>query len=97
MTWVMAQSAGAISAPVTAKTALGIVIFNGTLLGTLAGTSLTFTISVPAGGVSGFSDCTAKIDGTASGVSSSTISGTYTGTNSCSGPFTDGRFSLSKQ
>jgi hypothetical protein len=82
---------------VTAKTSLGIVIFNGTLTGNLSGTSLTFTISVPLGGISGFADCTAKIDGTAAGVSSSTISGTYTGTNSCSAPFTGGQFNLTKQ
>jgi hypothetical protein len=31
------------------------------------------------------------------GVSSTTIAGTYTGANTCSGPFTDGVFSLTRQ
>ena len=97
MTWTVSQSAGSVTGPVTAKTALGIVVFTGSLAGTLTGASLTFKITVPAGGVSGFPDCNATIDGTAPAVSNSTISGTYTGTSSCAGAFTDGRFNLAKQ
>ncbi len=97
MAWTVSQSASSVSAVVTAKTPLGIVVFDGNLAGTLSGTSLTFAITIPTGGISGSPGCSAKIDGTATDVSNSAISGTYTGTNSCSGAFTGGRFTLAKQ
>jgi hypothetical protein len=58
---------------------------------------LTFSIAVPVGGISGFPGCSATIDGTATGVSNTTIAATYTGTNSCGGSFNGGRFNLTKQ
>ena len=97
MTWTASQSGSAVTGPVTAKTSLGIVVFTGSLTGTLTGSSLTFSITVPADGMSGFPGCSATIDGTASGVSNTAIAGTYTGTNSCGGSFNSGHFSLTKQ
>jgi hypothetical protein len=47
--------------------------------------------------MSGFPTCSATITGTAEGLTASTIAGTYTGTNSCTGPFSAGQFSLTKQ
>jgi hypothetical protein len=58
---------------------------------------LTFSIAVPANGISGFPGCGATIDGTATGVSNTAIAGTYTGTNTCGGAFNGGHFSLTKQ
>jgi hypothetical protein len=97
MTWTVSQSGPSVTAPVTAQTSLGIVTFNGSLTGNLAGARLTFTITVPIGSISGFPGCSATIDGTADDVSSTTISGTYAGTNSCAGKFTGGSFNLTKQ
>jgi hypothetical protein len=97
MSWTISQSGGAVSGTVTAKTSLGIVVFNGNLAGTLSASSLTFTITVPSDGISGFPGCSATIEGTAPAVSSTEISGTYTGTNSCTGSFGAGRFSLTKR
>lgn len=97
MTWTISQAGTSLSGPVTATTELGTVSFTGTLSGTLSGTSLSFTINVPAGSISGLPSCSATITGTATGVTTSTIAGTYTGTNSCTGPFSAGQFSLTKQ
>lgn len=96
MTWTASQSGSSVSASVTATTAKSMIAFTGSLSGGLTGTALTFTITVPAGGISGFPICSATINGSAI-VSSSTISGTYTGTNSCSGAFSNGQFTLAKQ
>jgi hypothetical protein len=79
----------------TASTPLRSVAFNGTLSGTLSGTTLAFTVAVPAGGVSDSPGCTVSLTGTAA-VSGATITGTYTGANSCTGAFTDGQLTLTK-
>ena len=97
MTWVLAQSGTSVSGTMTAATPSGTVQFRGNITGTLSGTTLSFTITVPAGGVSAFPGCTINIQGTASGVSSSTIAGTYSGTSTCTMPFSNGQFSLTRQ
>ena len=95
-TWVLTHTGSALTGLVTARTPLGTVVFNGTFSGSLDGTTLTFTVAIPHGGISRFPTCTAMISGTAAGVTASAINGTYSGTNSCTGPVTDGHFSLTK-
>jgi hypothetical protein len=97
MSWTASQSGSAVSGSVTARTSVGIVAFTGNLTGALTGSSLTFSITIPADGISGFPGCSATIDGTATGVSNTAIAGTYTGTNSCGGSFSAGHFNLTKQ
>lgn len=98
MTWQLTQpNATSVSGTVLAKTVTGTVTFNGTVSGTLSGTALTFTITVPQGGIPTLANCTLNISGAASGVTTTTIAGTYSGTNSCTGPFSNGQFSLAKQ
>jgi len=65
--------------------------------GSLSGSSVTFALSIPAGGASGsFGACTVTANGT--GLASTTsLSGSYTGTNSCSGAISSGTVNLSKQ
>ena len=68
----------------------------GTLTGTVSGSTIRLTIAIPAGGFDApFSGCTATVSGDGQATASS-ISATYTGTNSCSGPVTKGQLTLTK-
>jgi hypothetical protein len=97
MTWVLTQSGTNVSGTMTGATPLGTVQFRGNISGALSGTTLTFTISIPQGGVSAFPNCTINFSGSAAGVTSTTISGTYSGTSTCTAPFNNGQFTLTKQ
>jgi len=96
MTWDIQQSGGTISGTVTAATTQGTVTGHGTLSGQITGTTLAFTITISPGGFAPpFESCTATITGSAQ-VSGSSLQGTYGGTNSCTGSFSDGQLSLHK-
>jgi hypothetical protein len=41
--------------------------------------------------------CSITTTGVATNVTTSAMNGTYSGVNSCTGPFTNGRFSLTKR
>ncbi len=97
MTWVLSQVGASVSGTMTASTPSGTVQFRGNFAGTLSGTTLIFTIRVPAGGVSALPTCTIEIPGVATGVSSSSVSGTYSGTSTCTAPFNNGQFALARQ
>ena len=68
-------------------------VFRGTLVGSLAGTTLSITATVPRGGVVGEPNCTIQTQVLARNVTSTAIVGDYSGNHSCSGPFT-GRLEL---
>ena len=97
MTWQLTQADTAVSGTaVMADTATGRA-GRGSITGTLSGSAIHFTISVPAGGFdSPFGTCTASVTGDGQ-TSSSSITGTYSGSNSCSGTIASGQFALSKQ
>lgn len=98
MTWRLSQSgSSAVTGSITASTLSGRIVFNGTISGTLAGTTFGFTFSVPRGGISGFPNCTVTASGSASGITNTSMSGMYSGENSCAGAFSNGRFTLTKQ
>jgi hypothetical protein len=68
----------------------------GTLTGTVSGSSIRLTMAIPAGGFDApFASCTATVSGDGQATATS-ITATYTGTNSCSGPVTKGELTLSK-
>jgi len=68
----------------------------GTVTGTVSGSTIRLTITIPAGGFDApFSGCTATVSGDGQ-ASASAINATYTGTNSCSGPVTKGQLTLAK-
>ena len=75
---------------------------SGTLTGTMSGSTLRFTILIPVGSVFDAPTCSVTFNGsttdvTASGVTATGISGTYTGTDSCFGDLAAGRFTLARQ
>jgi hypothetical protein len=98
MTWTLTDAAGSISGPVLIGLPTGSVLLNGMLAGTLTGTALSFTVSVPPGGVLSQPGCSGQIGGTSTLASSSTMNGAYTvAASTCPTGLTSGTFSLARQ
>jgi hypothetical protein len=97
MTWTLTQNAAAVSGPALVALPTGIVLMNGSLTGSLSGTTLTYTIDVPAGGIPLQPSCSGRIGGTSTAVSASNMNGTYTVTSStCTTGLTSGTFTLTR-
>ena len=100
MNWTLSQSDSAVTGPVFLGLPSGTVLLNGTLVGTLSGSTLTYTITVAPGNIPSQPSCAGQIAGTMA-VSSgppSTLTGTpaVTGSN-CTPPFPGGAITLTKQ
>ena len=97
MSWQLTQADAAISGTATIiDTATG-VSGRGSVSGTASGSAIRFSIAIPAGGFdSPFASCSATISGDAQ-ASRSSLTGTYTGSNSCAGSIGSGSFTLNKQ
>lgn len=98
MTWSLTDAGGTVRGPATVSTPLKSVVLTGTLSGTLSGSTLTWTIDVPAGGVAGQPSCTVTVTGTATVNGARTgMTGSYAGSGSCTPAFSNGTLTLSKQ
>jgi len=100
MTWTLSQTGTSVSGPITIGLPNGVVLLNGTLSGTLTGTSLDYTIAVAASGVPDQPACTGQLGGTMT-VTTGTVS-TMTGpiavrSTNCSIQFPTNNFTLTKQ
>ncbi len=100
MTWTLSQTGTSVTGPVTIGLPNGVVLLNGTLSGTLTGTSLDYTIAVAASGVPDQPACTGQLGGTMT-VTTGTVS-TMTGpiavrSTNCSIQFTTSNFTMRKQ
>jgi hypothetical protein len=97
MTWTLTQSGTSFSGSLSMTDNGSGVRGAGTVSGTVSGNSISFTVAVPAGGFGApYAACTASANGQGT-VSGSSLSGSYTGTNSCSGAVASGTVTLSKQ
>lgn len=90
MTWQLTQSGPTVTGSMSFSGMQG--MSPGSFLGTMSGSDLTFTLDMPMSsmmsvGCSAHATGTAHIDGT-------TMTGTYTGSNSCSGTFTNGQVTM---
>ncbi len=99
-TWTLSQTGTSVTGPVTIGLPNGVVLLNGTLSGTLTGTSLDYTIAVAASGVPDQPACTGQLGGTMT-VTTGTVS-TMTGpiavrSTNCSIQFPTNNFTLTKQ
>lgn len=95
MTWVIEQDGTRVSATVRFS---GIKAGSvpGTASGRIEGDDISFTLDMPAGSMAGV--CLATASGTLHvDRTTMTMSGTYSGSNTCSVPFDNGRMSLTKQ
>lgn len=69
----------------------------GSLLGTMSGDDMTFTMDMPARSMMS-SGCSSRATGTAHvNRSTMTMTGTYSGSHSCSGAFTDGQMTMARR
>jgi hypothetical protein len=97
MSWKITQTDTSFSGTMTMTDTSTGVSGQGSVSGTVSGASLHFSITVPAGGfASPYVSCTADASGDGQ-LSSATITGTYSGSNSCSGTIASGQLTLSKQ
>lgn len=96
MTWQLQQSGDSVSGTVTMTDTETGESGQGTLSGTVSGSDLSFTLRVPVGGFSGpYASCSSEVTGRAQ-FGASSITGTYAGTNSCSGYISSGQLTLGK-
>jgi hypothetical protein len=97
MSWQITQSDSSFAGTVTMTdggTGLG---GRGSVSGTVSNGSIHFSISVSAGGFdSPYESCTAEVSGDGQ-ASTSSLTGTYAGSNSCTDAITSGQLSLTRQ
>ena len=93
MTWQMTQTGTNVTGN------MEMAGFKGTgqmmISGTIAGQTMTFTMNIPAGGMPE-PGCAATGNGTAQ-MNGNTMTGTYSGSNTCSGAFSNGQVTLSRK
>ncbi|PYR28688.1 MAG: hypothetical protein DMF98_02125 [Acidobacteria bacterium] len=100
MTWTLSQTGTSVTGPVTIGLPNGVVLLNGTLSGTLTGTSLDYTIAVAASGVPDQPACTGQLGGTmtvTTGTVSTMIGPIAVRSTNCSIQFPTSSFTLTKQ
>lgn len=101
MTWTLSQVGTGVTGSVLVGLPNGTVLLNGSLNGTITGSTLAYTIAVQPGGIPSQPTCTGQLGGTVSasgGASPTTLSGSYSVTSStCTTPFSSGSFTLAKQ
>ncbi len=100
MTWTLTQFNGAVTGPALVVLSSGVVLLNGSLVGTMTGSVLSYTISVSAGGIPTQPTCTGQMSGTmtVSLAVTSTMTGPMAVTSSnCTPPFAGGTLTLTKQ
>jgi hypothetical protein len=95
-TWTLSQSGTNVTGPVVVANA-GIPVISGALTGTISGSTLTYSINIPAGGILISPTCTGHIDGTMNLPNERQMSGKFTGTSTCNAPISGGDLTLSKQ
>jgi hypothetical protein len=100
MTWTLTQTNGAVTGPVLVALPTGTVLLNGFLTGTLAGSTLTYTIAVGPGAIPAQPQCVGQLGGTMTATTgaSPALTGTYTlRSSTCTTPFTGGDLTLTRQ
>ena len=75
---------------------MGSNMMQGTFTGTMSGEDMTFTMMLPTGSMMSGS-CSAQTNGTLHMNGSMAMTGNYSGTNSCSGPFTNGQMTINRK
>lgn len=101
MVWTLSQSNSTdVSGPVLMALPSGTVLLNGFLTGTLAGSALTYTISVGPGGIPTSPSCVGQLGGamTATLGATSTLVGNFAiRSSTCNTAFTGGNLTITRQ
>ena len=95
MTWPLTQSGSTVTGSMSFSGMQGRM--PGSFSGTMSGDEMTFTMDVPIGsmmssGCSARATGTARVDGTRM-----TMTGTYSGSNSCTGSFINGQMTMTRR
>jgi type V secretory pathway adhesin AidA len=109
MTWTLTQNTNAMTGTMNISDTARSMIGNGSMQGTISGSTMTFHMTVPSGGFDGvMSSCTMGVDGQATMSSDGhTMTGTYSGSmsgmmsggmmgQSCGGAMNNGQFTLTR-
>lgn len=96
MTWQLTQNGSNITGSMSFS-GMPSTMMHGTVSGAMSGQDVTLTMDMPAGtmmtaGCSVHSTGTAHVDG-----AMMTMTGIYTGTNSCAGPFSNGQMTMTRR
>jgi hypothetical protein len=100
MSWALTQVNDVVSGPATILLSNGTVLLNGFLTGTLSGVTLSYTISVGAGGVPARPACAGQLTGTMMVTvgATSTLSGPMgVSSSNCTPPFDASVITLTRQ
>jgi hypothetical protein len=96
MTWQVTQTGTSFSGTLTMLDEENGINGRGSISGSVSGSTIQFSISIPVGGFDGpFASCAADASGSGA-VSSSSITGNYSGMNSCTGAVSSGQLTLTK-
>lgn len=96
MTWQLTETGSAVTGSMSFA-GMPSSMIRGTMSGTISGQDMTFTMDMPTGSMmsgacSAHAVGTMHVDGT-----TMTMTGTYTGTNSCAGTFNNGQMMMTRR
>ena len=95
MTWPLTQSGSAVTGSMSFAGMAGRM--PGAFTGTMSGDDMTFTMDLPNNSMMS-SGCTARATGSAHvDGTRMTMTGTYSGTNSCTGSFVNGQMTMTRR
>lgn len=97
MTWQLTQSGSNVTGTMRFTDMPGNMM-GGTFSGTMSGRDMTFTMDMPMGSMMSGGTCAVHASGTAHmDPDDMHMTGSYTGTNSCSGPFNHGQMTMTRR
>ena len=104
VTWRMSQDGMNVSGTMTTKSPdpMGTTCHSchrsrtGTLSGTISGTTLTWMATFPATPDDPTPSCAATLTGTISDITADSVSGTYSGQDSCEGAYSNGTLAMAR-
>lgn len=96
MTLQLVQNGSSVTGTM-AFAGMGNNMMRGTFTGTMSGQDMTFTMNLPTGSMMS-GTCAAQTNGTAHmNGTAMTMTGNYSGTNSCTGAFNNGQMTMSRK
>jgi hypothetical protein len=93
MTWQLTQGGSTVTGSMSFSGMNGGM--SGSFSGTISGAEMTFTMDMPMGSMMS-SGCSAHSTGAAH-VDGTTMTGTYSGSNACTGAFTNGQMTMTRR
>jgi hypothetical protein len=99
MTWMLTETGTSVSGPALVALSTGTVLLNGALTGTISGSTLTYAISVGAGGIPSRPTCTGQLTGTMNvtiGSPSSMTGAPSITSNTCAPPLSSENVTLTR-